>query len=148
MSNRGITRKSVGSGGADLYLPHLRPKMTGTEHSPRAKNFGIYGKIATSVDSSIDGSLQSPRNNGHIFNSAGRQNNNLLSPILKKGSTTQASSINREGFNREGPMMNSFDNSKYKISINDMVNSSKKNGTEEFGHSEWGEPRVQQWDGK
>ena len=41
MSNRGATRKSMG---ADLYLPHLRPKGTDIHLSPRATNaFGVVG---------------------------------------------------------------------------------------------------------
>jgi len=44
--------------------------------------------------------------------------------------------------------MNSFDNSKYKISVMDMVNSAKKTSCEEFGNNAFGEPMVQQWDAK
>lgn len=40
-------------------------------------------------------------------------------------------------------MMNSFDNSKYKISVMDMVNSAKKTSLDEFGNSAFGEPQVQ-----
>ena len=39
-------------------------------------------------------------------------------------------------------MINSFDNSKYKISVMDMVNSAKKTSLEEFGHPAFGEPEV------
>lgn len=55
-------------------------------------------------------------------------------------STAAGSSLN----NRDGQfnIMGSFDNSKYKISVMDMVNSSKKNSTDEFGQSAFGEPRV------
>jgi hypothetical protein len=39
-------------------------------------------------------------------------------------------------------MLNSFDNSKYKVSIQDMVNSAKKTSSEEFGNHAFGEPNV------
>ena len=66
----------------------------------------------------------------------------MLSPILKKGrnreSTKAASSVRTGAFD----LMNSFDNSKYKVSVLDIVQSSKKTEGEEFGNKAFGEPQV------
>ena len=50
MSNRGINRRSMG---AELYLPHLKPKGTETHLSPRASNrFGVVGNGKLLLESS------------------------------------------------------------------------------------------------
>ena len=76
MSNRGKERKSLG-GGADLYLPHLRPKGFESQNSPRSHFGGIVtgaGAAKSTMDpSEINGSQCSPR----------KLNGSMLSPILK-----------------------------------------------------------------
>lgn len=59
----GVQRKSMG-GGADLYLPHLRPKLT--EGTPRSTTQSFLG-----IKNELD------------CNSPGRFNSKLFSPILK-----------------------------------------------------------------
>lgn len=80
------------SGGAGLYLPHLKPKNENNEKalmlSPRVMSIGS--------------SQESPRHKKSIF-----------SPVLHDRQSTAAGT-----------------HSKYKVSVLDMVNSSKKNSTE------------------
>ena len=66
MSNRGKDpRRSIGGGAADLYLPHLRPKLTEShQKSPRYGRNGFDGTITGgrgSIDGSEGGSACSPK---------------------------------------------------------------------------------------
>ena len=111
----GAQRKS---GGADLYLPHLRPRLT--ESTPR----------------SLTGSFIGMKNES--------DNKNLFSPILKQSRNrdTKASSSMRIGGSE---LIHSFDNSKYKVSVRDIVEASKKNSADDFGCKAFGEPSVEKW---
>jgi hypothetical protein len=67
-----------------------------------------------------------------------------MSPVLKKRSDM----ISTAGSTNRFDLLASFDNSKYKVSILDMVNSAKKTSSEEFGQHAFGEPTVPHWDAK
>ena len=90
----------------------MRPKLNESHFSPRSTNgFGVNANIQRSLNDSDYASQCSPRR-GAV---------SLLSPILKKGrnrdSTKAASSVRTGAFD----IMNSFDNSKYKVSVLDIV---------------------------
>ena len=143
MSDR-MGRRSP-SGGVDLYLPHLKPKRGAG--CPKDNQTMLQKKIegiltSASIHSSENGSIGGK-------NSPREPQSSLFSPVLqnrdrnRKSSTAANTSMKRGSADITNQNLGfSFDNSRYKMSIQDMVNSAKKNSTEEFSNPAFGEAEI------